>query len=82
MRLLAIVFWRAFLIVMLTAINVTQIGGGHYERAFFSGGALSWVWWHNTRVAALTPESGGQLAYALGAAVGTVVGMFIGRAIR
>lgn len=71
-------FFRAFVIVTLTALNVTQVSSGNYLSAFFTGGALSWVWWGNTRTANRDDSSGAQLAYALGAACGTVTGMMIG----
>ena len=81
MRELLPIWWRAFLIVSITAVNVTQIAGGHYGAAFCTGGALSFVWWSNARTAARSDVRGGQTAYALGAACGTVTGMLIGRAI-
>jgi len=78
-KTLVAIWWRAFLIVAITAINVVQVASGHYYTAFVSGGLLSFVWWGNTRTAALSEVRGGQWAYAFGAACGTVTGMALGR---
>jgi hypothetical protein len=69
-------FGRAFLIVMLTASNVRFIAAGAWGAMFLTGTALSFVWWGNTRAAAV----GGRLdrvAYALGAGCGTICGAFL-----
>lgn len=79
MKALAHFWWRAFLIVFCTSLNVTQIALGHYATAFVTGGILSFVWWGNTRSAAHTDAPGAQYAYAFGAACGTVCGMALGR---
>jgi hypothetical protein len=68
-------------IVLLTAMNVGQISGGHYLGAFVTGASISWVWWSNAHRAAHTSVRGAQHAYALGAACGTVTGMWIIRLI-
>ena len=39
-----------------------------------TGFGISWVWWENTQRAVDYRDKGSQLAYALGAAVGTLVG--------
>jgi hypothetical protein len=75
------IWWRAFSIVSVTAVNVTQISAGHYAAAFCTGGLLSFIWWVNARTAAKSEARGGQWAYAFGAACGTVTGMFLGRVI-
>lgn len=72
-------WWRAFGVVSLTALNVTQVSLGYYLAAFFTGGTLSFVWWMNTRTAVNSTVKGGQMAYAVGAGCGTVFGMFLGR---
>jgi len=69
---------RGFVIVFLTALNVVQIAGGHYGGAFIVGGAISWVWFGNSRTAAHTNAPYARQAYALGAALGTIAGMFVG----
>lgn len=73
------IWWRAFSIVTMTALNVTQISGGHYAAAFCTGGTLSFIWWKNTRTAAHSDVRGAQMYYAFGAACGTMLGMFLGR---
>lgn len=69
---------RGWLIVALTAANVRQIAGGHYGPAFVVGCAISCVWWFNSRNAARSDLPGAWLAYALGAGLGNVTGMWIG----
>jgi hypothetical protein len=77
-RELARIWFRAFSLVSLVALNTTQISGHHYYAAFITGSTLSWVWWKNTKTAASSDVRGAQLAYALGAGCGTVLGMLIG----
>jgi hypothetical protein len=72
------VWWRAFSIVTMTALNVTQVTGHHYKSAFFTGSLLSFIWWANTRTAAHSGIRGAQFAYTFGAGCGTVFGMFLG----
>lgn len=72
------VFGRAFLIVTCTALNVTQVAQHRFLAAFFTGGLLSYIWWTNSRTAAHSEVKHAQIAYALGAAFGTVFGMFLG----
>ncbi len=79
MKPLLTIWWRAFSIVSVTALNVVEISGGHYFTAFFTGGLLSFIWWTNARTAAHSNAAHGRYAYALGAACGTMVGMFVGR---
>lgn len=76
------VFLRAYTIVTLTALNVSQVAAHHYTGAFFTGGTLSYVWWTNTKTAANVPGETAHWAYALGAACGTVSGMVLGRLIN
>ncbi len=76
---LVVIWWRAFSIVTCTALNVTEVTGGHYLAAFFTGGLLSFVWWGNTQRASRSTDRLAGHAYALGAGVGTVTGMFLGR---
>ena len=75
------VFLRAFAIVTLTALNVSQVSRSHYQAAFFTGGILSFVWWANTRTANQVDGRSAQIAYATGAGFGTVFGMFLGHII-
>lgn len=68
---------RGFVIVALTAANVRQVSQGRYGHAFLVGCAISAVWWWNSRSAAHSDEPGAWLAYALGAGIGTVTGMWL-----
>lgn len=79
LQALGLVFGRALTIVTCTALNVTQVSGGHYISAFFTGGLLSWVWWGNTQAASRSEDKLAGHAYAFGAAVGTMIGMTLGR---
>ena len=72
------IFARAFIIVALTAGNVRLVSDGRYLGMFLTGGMLSWVWWQNSGLASAHRDDRGlQMAYALGAACGTVTGMWI-----
>lgn len=75
------VWRRAFTIVTCTALNVSQVAQGHYLAAFFTGGLLSYIWWTNTKTAANVAGEGAHVAYAFGAACGTIFGMFLGREV-
>ena len=72
------IFGRAFTLVGLTALNVRLVSRGQYAPAFVTGGALSAVWWFAAHSAANSKLRGAWFAYALGAACGTVVGMWLG----
>ena len=71
-------FLRGFLLVALVAANTRQIANGRYLGAFVVGGLISAVWWSNSS-AKREQFSGAGVLYALGAAVGTVTGMYLGR---
>lgn len=71
-------FLRGFALVALVALNTRQIAGGHYGGAFVVGGAISLVWWQNSS-AKREDVPGAGITYALGAACGTVLGMWLGR---
>ena len=75
-----VLFWRGFLIVTLTAMNVASIAAGHYEKAILGGFGISFVWFFNSRTTAITVSPVlDAICYATGAACGTGVGMWIGR---
>lgn len=78
LRVYAILFGRGLLQVTLVALNVTQVAAGRYVGAFLCGGAISAVWWWNSS-AKREDVKGAGLAYAFGAACGTVFGMWLGR---
>lgn len=71
------IFLRGFLIVLLTALNVGQIAGRHYGGALVGGFLISFVWFGNSRTAAFAEARFSREAYALGAACGTVCGMWL-----
>lgn len=73
------VFFRGFVIVTLTAWNVRHIGALQYPWAFAGGFGISFVWWGNSRGAAHSDLAWAREVYALGAALGTVTGMWLGR---
>ena len=71
-------FLRGLLLVSLTAANVRQVSQGHYAGAFLIGGCISLVWWANSSKD--RPDvRGAGIAYAIGAACGTVCGMWLVR---
>ena len=72
-------FLRAYLHVLLVAANVTHIATGRYEWAFATGFLISFVWWINTRSANRLEGSLSHFVYSLGAGLGTVSGMLLGR---
>lgn len=74
-------FARGFLIVTLTSANVGQIASHHWGGAFIGGTAISMVWWGNSRNASRTECPYAREAYALGAGLGTVFGMWLVRAV-
>ena len=71
-------FLRGFVLVALVAANTRQIAQGHYLGAFIVGGLISAVWWSNSS-AKREQFTGAGALYALGAAMGTVVGMYLGK---
>lgn len=72
------VFLRGFVLVALVSGNTRQIASGRYVGAFLIGGLISFVWWSNSS-SEREKFKGAGAVYALGAAVGTVVGMWLGR---
>jgi hypothetical protein len=74
-------FLRGWLIVTLTALNVSQIAHGRYAGAFVCGTAISAVWWANAGSASDDRSWRAGAAYALGAGCGTLTGMVLARFI-
>jgi hypothetical protein len=72
------VFLRGFLIVACVALNTRQIAAGNYPGAFVVGAAISGLWWSNSS-SKREDVPGAWAAYMLGAACGTVTGMWIGK---
>jgi hypothetical protein len=71
-------FSQGFLIVALTALNVRLISRGLWLGAFLTGFSISWVWWQNSQSANRSTVPGARATYAIGAACGTVCGMWLG----
>lgn len=70
-------FGQGFLIVALTSFNVRMISRGIWLGAFLTGFGISFVWWANSRSANRSDVPGARAVYALGAACGTVCGMWL-----
>lgn len=79
MRDLLVTFLRGWLIVLLVSWNVRHVATLMYGSAFLTGGLVSLIWWGNANHAANSTVPGGRWAYSLGAAAGTVCGMWLGR---
>ena len=71
-------FARGLIIVTLTAWNVRHIAVLNYPWAFAGGFGISFVWWTNSKSAAHSDLRYARETYAAGAAVGTVLGMYLG----
>lgn len=70
-------FASAFVQVCAVALNTRVIAQGNYLGMLATGGLVSWIWWANVRGAradGLAP----RVSYTLGAALGTIVGGWIG----
>lgn len=71
---------RGFVIVTLVAWNVRHVAAGEYVPAFFTGCAISVCWWLNAGLASeARANRSAALWYGLGAGLGTVFGMWLGR---
>lgn len=67
------VFIRGLAMVALVACNTRQIASGHIVGAAGVGFLISWLWWSNS--SKNRPDARGVgVAYAAGAACGTVAG--------
>lgn len=72
-------FLRGVVIVALTSWNVRHIAAMNYPWALVGGFGISFVWWGNSRGAAHSDLRYARETYAAGAAVGTVIGMYLGK---
>lgn len=71
---------RGFVIVALVAWNVRHVAAGEYIPAFFTGMAISVVWWLNAGIASEARKNkAAALYYGFGAGLGTLFGMWLGR---
>ena len=73
-------FGMAFLQVMLVAMNTRQVSQARYPGAFLVGFGISAVWAFNVHFIAVT-DIWHALAYAGGAACGTVTGIYVTKRI-
>jgi hypothetical protein len=74
-KVYAALWLRGFAIVCCTAMNVVNISQHHWTMAGLTGGAISLIWRWNARNAVKADTLPADLAYALGAAMGTLTGM-------
>ena len=75
-------FFRGWLIVTLTALNIVMLSRSQYFGAFLTSTALSAVWWVNAKHAAYTPGFWPGACYAFGAGTGCVTGLMIGALLK
>lgn len=71
-------FARGFVIVALTSWNVRHIAALQYPWAFAGGFGISFIWFTNSRTAAHSEVTWAREVYAIGAALGTMFGMWLG----
>lgn len=69
-------FFRGVVYVGLQAANVVQLAKHHYGGAFVVGFLISLLWSWNVKAVA-TRNGWAGVVYSFGAAVGTVVGLYI-----
>ena len=70
-------FLRGTLLVLLVSVNTYQIAHQHYAGAGLVGFLISIVGWYNARSAGRSDLRGAGLIYAVGAATGTMLGMWL-----
>jgi len=78
MTALARVFLRGVLLVGLVALNTRWIAHSQLPEAFATATVLSWVWWGNSKTAALSEVRGARFVYGVGAGVGTALSIWLG----
>lgn len=76
---LARIFGRGVLLVGLVALNTRLVANSMLPEAAITATILSFVWWGNSRTAALSDARFARAAYACGAGVGTALSIWIGR---
>lgn len=72
-------FLRAFVVVSCVAANTRQIATGRYGGAVCCGFLISFLWWRNAGRASEDRSTVAAVAYGLGAAAGTALGMWLAR---
>ena len=73
-------FGAAFCQVGLVSINIYQVSHRHFVGAFFVGFLISLFWTFNIKKVVFGNKMD-RIVYCLGAATGTVIGMFISIAL-
>jgi hypothetical protein len=69
--------FRGWLMVSLVSLNSIQIIHQRYASAAVVGFCISWLWWTNSSKHRCETRWAGTV-YAMGAAAGTLTGMWIG----
>lgn len=64
--------------VTLVSLNTVQIAHGRMPSAVLVGFCISYLWWTNSSKHRCDAKGAGAV-YALGAAAGTLTGMWIGK---
>lgn len=72
-----LLFARGFLVVSLVAVNTYQLAHEHFLGAFIVGFLISLTWWFNAGTSGRSVDRNDGFFYALGAATGTVTGLFL-----
>jgi uncharacterized membrane protein YebE (DUF533 family) len=67
--------------VTAVSLNVSQVAAHNYSHAFGTGALVSLLWWVNAGKATSRKGLDAALSYGLGAACGTVAGMWLGTVI-
>lgn len=76
LRSSGLLFGQGVVYVGLQAANVVQLARHHYVGAFIVGFLISLLWSWNVKGVAFRSGWGG-VVYAFGAAVGTILGLFV-----
>lgn len=69
--------FRGWLLVSLVSLNTVQIAHGRTTGAVAVGFCISLLWWQNSSKHR-SDARGAGLVYAIGAALGTLTGLWIG----
>lgn len=72
-------FGRGLLLVGLVGLNTRLIASSDLPAAAVTATVLSFVWWGNSKTAALSDVPYSRIAYSVGAGVGTALSIWIGR---
>jgi hypothetical protein len=73
------IFGRGFVLIFLIALNTRLLASAHVPGALVVGFCLSWVWWGNSRSAAVCDVPWAREAYAAGASLAGVAAILLTR---